>query len=228
MIQTDKITFSTLDGVFIKGNWQIPKGAKVCALLLHMMPSTRESFASLSEKLYESGIATLAIDLRGHGESLAKKSGDEKLGKLIELNYKDFSDEQHQASRLDVDAALNFIKVKGFNEDKTVIVGASIGANLTLDAMSRYSRIARGVLLSPGLDYRGVKTEAAAKALEQGQKVWTIAAEGDAYSAQTCETLAKMKSENIPSKIFGGSDHGTNLFNSQPDLIADIVRFLSK
>lgn len=228
MIQTDKITFSTLDGVFIKGNWQIPKGAKVCALLLHMMPSTRESFASLSEKLYESGIATLAIDLRGHGESLAKKSGDEKSGKLIELNYKDFSDEQHQASRLDVDAALNFIKVEGFNEDKAVIVGASIGANLTLDAMSRYSRIARGVLLSPGLDYRGVKTEAAAKALEQGQKVWAVASEGDVYSAQTCETLVKMKFENISAKIFSGSDHGTNLFNSQPDLIADIVGFLSK
>ena len=176
MLQTDKITFSTLAGVFIKGDWQIPKGAKTCALLLHMMPATKESFEPLSEKLFESGIASLAIDLRGHGERLAKKSGDEKSGKLIELNYKEFSDEQHQAGRLDVDAALNFIKEKGFDEDKIVMVGASIGANLTLDAMSRYSRIARGVLLSPGLDYRGVKTEAAAKVLEQGQKVWAVAA----------------------------------------------------
>ena len=219
MIQTDKITFLTVDGVLITGNWQIPKGAKSCALLLHMMPSTRESFAPLSEKLFEAGIATLAIDLRGHGESLAMKD--------MELNYKEFSDEQHQTSRLDVDAALNFIKEKGFNEDKIVMVGASIGANLTLDAMSRYSRIARGVLLSPGLDYRGVKTEAAARALEQGQKVWTVAAVEDAYSAQTSEALAKIKSENISVKIFSGADHGTNLFKSQSGLVSDIVKFLS-
>lgn len=226
MIKTEKITIPTLDGVFLTGNWQSPAGAKQCAFLLHMMPATRESFEPLVEKLSEVGVATLAIDLRGHGESLAKKTGDEKKGKLIELNYKDFSDEEHQASRLDVDASLNFIKVKGFNEDQIVMVGASIGANLTLDAMSRYNRIARGVLLSPGLDYRGVKTETAAKALEPGQKVWTVAAEGDAYSAQTCEALARIKAEIITAKIFDGADHGTNLFNTQPGLISDIAKFL--
>lgn len=51
--------------------------------------------------------------------------------------------------------------------------------------MYRYKEISRGVLLSPGLDYRGVKTESAMKGLEAAQKVWIIAAENDEYSADS-------------------------------------------
>ena len=112
-----------------------------------MMPEVRRSWIPLSTELNKVGVATLAIDLRGHGESVEiQKVGGAKL----KLDYEKFSDAEHQASRLDVDAAMNFLKSKGFLEENIVLAGASIGANLTLDAMYRYHKISRGVLLSPG------------------------------------------------------------------------------
>lgn len=215
--------FQTTDGVIIVGDFVQTNGSKRAVLLLHMMPETRSSWAPFSTELNKAGFATLAIDLRGHGESVEmQKVGGAKL----KLDYKKFSDAEHQASRLDVDAAMNFLKSKGFLEENIMLAGASIGANLSVDAMYRYGKISKGVLLSPGLDYRGVKTESAMKQLSVNQKVWIIAALGDEYSAQSTNTLAALKPDISKATIFKGSDHGTDLFKSQKTLIADIVKFL--
>lgn len=213
----------TTDGVIIVGDFINPAGAKKTVLLLHMMPAVRDSWEPLSAELNNAGFATLAIDLRGHGESTEmQKVGGEKL----KLDYKNFTDKDHQASRLDVDAAMNFLKSKGFSEENISLLGASIGANLTLDAMYRYHKIARGVLLSPGLDYRGVLTESAIKQLGANQKVWIIAAQADEYSADSTKTLAELRPDISKSTIFNGSDHGTDLFESQKMLVNDIVKFI--
>lgn len=209
------VSFPAMDGVTIVGDFSMPTNAKKAVLLLHMMPATRQSFTSLSAELNKAGFATLAIDLRGHGESTS-------AGKL---DYTKFQDKDHQASRLDVDAAMNFLKGKGFGESHIVFVGASIGANLALDAMYRYKSTERGVLLSPGLDYRGVKTEQTMKALSAHQKVWLIAAEGDTYSADSVRTLQKLNPAGATLTMFKGSDHGTALFSSQKTLIQDAVKY---
>lgn len=214
----ERISFQTADRVTIIGDWTSPEGAKRAVLLLHMMPALRVSWLPLSRALNEARFATLAIDLRGHGEST------EQSGK--KLNYQNFSDNEHQASRLDVDAAVNFLKSKGFNEENVDFAGASIGANLALDALHRYKGSTRAVLLSPGLDYRGVKTEPLMKGLGAHQKVWIIAAEGDTYSAESSAALQQLQKETATVKIFNGAEHGTNLFNPQPTLIQDIVKFL--
>ena len=230
-MKQERITFQTADQVTIAADWVDPAGStagaaaagKKAALLLHMMPATRQSFAPLQSALYDAGVASLAIDLRGHGESASQQT----FGKpAITLDYKKFSDSEHQASRLDVDAALNFLKSKGFEEKSIVIAGASIGANLAIDLMGRYKGISRGVALSPGLDFRGVKTESAVRSLGAQQKIWLIAAENDSYSAESVATLQRLKKETVTITIFAGGDHGTNLFASQKSLVADIIKFL--
>ncbi|MBI4994265.1 alpha/beta fold hydrolase [Candidatus Peregrinibacteria bacterium] len=217
----ETVKFQTTDLVTIVGDFVNPAGAKKAVLLLHMMPETRGSWTALSSELNKAGLATLAIDLRGHGESNKQLT----TNNLQQINYQSFSDKEHQASRLDVDAAMNFLKSKGFAEENIFVAGASIGANLTLDAMYRYKEISRGVLLSPGLDYRGVKTESAMKQLSATQKIWIIAAKADEYSAESTKTLAGMRPDIAKSTIFSGSDHGTNLFKSQKTLIQEIVKF---
>lgn len=216
----EKVTFQTSDNVTIIGDWVLPAGAKKAALLLHMMPATKESFLPLSSELNKAGFATLAIDLRGHGQSV--KQGD------ATLDYKTFKDSHHQQSRLDLDSAMNFLKAKGFAEDSISFVGASIGANLALDALQRYSGAKRAVLLSPGLDYRGVKTSLPMKNLGKDQKAWLLSARGDEYSAQSVAALQKINPDSSKLTIYEGADHGTNLFKSQSGLISDIVKFLSQ
>lgn len=216
---TERVTFQTADSVSIAGNWSAPANAKNAVLLLHMMPATRVSFSPLTAELNTAGFATLAIDLRGHGEST------EQNGK--KLDYKNFTDTDHHASKLDVDAAMNFLKGKGFAEGHISFVGASIGANLSLDALYRYSDTRKAVLLSPGLDYRGVKTDAVMKGMNQNQKVWLIAAKEDTYSADSVKTLYTFNASTAKLTVFDGPEHGTNLFQTQKNLIADIVKFLS-
>lgn len=215
----EKVTFQTTDGITIAGDWTLSKDAKKAVLLLHMMPAVRGSWSPLSAELNKNNFATLAIDLRGHGEST--QQGEKKL------DYTKFSDIEHQASRLDTDAALNFLKGKGFAEENISIVGASIGANLVADAMYRYSKINRGILLSPGLDYRGVRTEPAVKQLATPQKIWIVSSEGDKYSLDSTIKLQQIKPDNTTISIVEGSDHGTNMFASQKTLIQDIAKFLA-
>lgn len=217
-VTQERIAFETSDQVTIVGDWSGPQSAEKAVLLLHMMPATRVSWLPLSRALNEAGFATLAIDLRGHGEST------DQNGK--KLNYQNFSDAEHQASRLDIDAALNFLKNKGFHENMISVVGASIGANLTLDSMQRYSGILKGVLLSPGLDYRGVRTEPALHGLAPDQKIWIVAAKGDSYSAESTEALGKARPDLAKITIYEGSEHGTNLFTPQPELIPKVLEFL--
>lgn len=215
-----RLTLQTVDGVTIVGDWNMPVGAAKVMLLLHMMPATRASFAPLAQALNREGAATIAIDLRGHGESTEGNDG--------RLDYQKFSDAQHQASRLDVDSALNFLKSKGFSEERIALAGASIGANLSLDALQRYPGIRRGVLFSPGLDYRGVKTEPAMRRLGPDQKVWILAAKGDEYSAQSSLALQQLQPKTAKMTLFEGSAHGTNLFTAQASLVSDVVRFFLK
>lgn len=103
------------------------------------------------------------------------------------LNYKKFTDSKHQKSVLDLGASVDFLKLKGVS--KIHLVGASIGANLSLQYLTEHSDARSAILLSPGLDYRGVKTEERAAKLRAGQAVYYIAADDDPYSAQTVKTL---------------------------------------
>ena len=217
---TTRTTLTTIDGVTIVGDFSMPKGAAKAVLLLHMMPATRESFSPLAQALNKTGVATLAIDLRGHGESTMQGN--------TRLNFATFSDRHHQASRLDVDVALNFLKSKGFEEQTISFVGASVGANLSIDALSRYAKTSAAVLISPGLDYRGIKIEASLKNTSASQRIWLVSSEGDSYSADSVRTLNKLRPDITQLTFLSGRDHGTALFKSHPTLIGDIMEFLTK
>ena len=77
---------------------------------------------------------------------------------------------------MDLETAADFlIKERKAAADKISFVGASIGANLSLQYISEHPEFKTAVLLSPGLDYRGVKTEPLAKILKPGKKCFLSA-----------------------------------------------------
>lgn len=217
------VVFKTSDNVKITGDFYQPAGSTSAVLLLHMMPSTRKSYESLAETLNKAGFTTLAIDLRGHGDSVSMSAAN---GDIV-LNFKKFTPLEHQASRLDVDAAMNFLKQKGFSENEISFVGASIGANLSLDALYRYAGTHRAVLLSPGLDYRGVITEIPMKKLQPTQNVWLISAERDEYSVDAVYALHVLQPKTSTLTVFSDEEHGTDLLEAHPQLADDIVKFFA-
>lgn len=212
----EKVSFQTSDGVTIVGNWYGVENPKRFALLLHMMPATKESWALLAEALKAAGVASLAIDFRGHGESTQSTRGT--------LDYKKFSDAEQQAKMRDVEAAVAWLKEKGAREETTALVGASIGANLAMVYGSEHHKIPVIVALSPGLDYHGVSAERAGARIAPEQKVLLAAAEGDTYSFGTINTLASRMVAVAPEVLrYRGSAHGTDLFATDLASIQKIV-----
>ncbi|MCC7522195.1 alpha/beta fold hydrolase [Candidatus Uhrbacteria bacterium] len=211
----ERITLTTKDGLNIVGNWSAPESAKSSVLLLHMWPATKESWTPFQALLDERGIASLAIDLRGHGES----GGEQK---------QDASEMQQ-----DVDAALAWMGDKGTPPHG--IAGASIGANLALRAMAKNPELIAGVLLSPGLTYHGVPTLDAVEKLKDTQSLFFMASEGDDQeSADAVYMLMKhARIQDKNSELLQNAGHGTNMFESHPktmvmcaNWMADIVNDL--
>lgn len=217
----DKIVrFSTDDGVEIVGDFLQPTSNMGTVLFLHMMPAERGSWQRFVKKLHTAGYSSLAIDLRGHGESVSQ-------GKRI-LNYKKFSDAEHHASIRDVEAAVSFLQMSGISKDQIAIVGASIGANLALQYAREHAEVPALVLLSPGLDYRGIKTEPLMKRLSPRQKIFLAASREDEYSFETIRVLSAAKTEGVTTMEFDGLGHGTAMLERKPELMDEVIKWLKE
>lgn len=216
-MKTTRVTFETTDGVTIAGDYYAVDRPKGHVLFLHMMPATRGSWKSLAEALQKQQIASLAIDLRGHGES----TDDGKL------NYNNFSDAEQQKKQLDVDSAIRWLKSKGAKEQKIVLAGASIGANLAIDYAARHKTIPAVALLSPGLDYHGVLTEPAAAGLTSSQKLFLAAsAPDDQYSFDTIRALAVATKAQVLKKELTDFGHGTTMTDQDTKLFSSLIQWI--
>jgi esterase/lipase len=218
----EKVNFETADKVNIVANWWPHEGAKQAILLLHMMPSTKESWDGFAVLLNQFGFSALAIDLRGHGEST------EKRDLAMSLNYQRFSDEEHQGYKRDVEAAVNFLRQKGFGDENIALVGASVGANLVVNYLAENIDVKTAVALSPGLDYRSIKTEEAVENLGPDQSLFIAVSENDQYAYQSVTILDKLLTKKKEIKILKGSEHGTNIFISNPEVAQDIIKWLQE
>jgi len=196
-------------------------GSQRAVLLLHQMPADRSSWQVFQDKLAARGLTSLAIDLRGHGESTVQN------GRTID--YRKFSDVEHQASAVDVTSALHWLTTRGFPAGRVALVGASIGANLVLQAATKEAQIPAVVLLSPGENYRGVLTYSAAAELKPAQALWAAGSQGD---DQESYDAAKHIVELAPSKTkifkpYTAAGHGTFLFQNDPKLMDELADWLA-
>lgn len=218
----EKITLETKDGIILSGLYH--PGSSRAVLLLHMMPAAKESWESFAAELSSAGYSTLAIDLRGHGESLRRKGSEEPL------DFQKFSDAEHQASAADVDAAADYLKKRG--AAAVYLAGASIGANLALGFQTRHPEVLRSVLLSPGTDYRGILGAELAGRLGAKQEVFIAAGVKDQKRAGTGADMARAVAARVPGlkelRILDGAAHGTDLLKDYPALTQEIVAWLMR
>ncbi len=218
------IQLKTKDGVLLYGAY-VPatKHDAPAVVLLHMMPAVKESWAEFQDALSEAGFQSLAIDLRGHGESVMKD------GRTID--YKQFTDREHQEKTYDAEAAVGFFLDRGVALSSIALAGASIGANLALQYQAEHGEVKASVLLSAGLDYRGIKTEPLVAKLMPEQAVFLAGARNDSRGGASCADMAQAlfdasKSKNKKIRIFDGSEHGTDMFKTHPELMSGIIAWL--
>ena len=187
--------------------------SNVAVILLHMLDKDHSSWDKFAVQLYLENYSVISIDLRGHGES-AKSTG----------SWQDFTEKDFNNMILDVKEAKEF----GLHEKKTkfVIIGASIGANTALNYATEDNEILGVVLLSPGLDYRGVKTDTSA--LNYGQRpILLVASEEDTYSANSVKELNTKLFGKKKLVMFKNAGHGTDMFEST-ELDKEIIAWLKE
>jgi len=207
----ENITISGIEELPLQATLYTPGGSEPLpgVILLHMLGSDRQVWDEngLANSLVESGYAVLALDMRGHGQT-----GGTVDWPLVP------ADLRHVWK--------HFTSLDTVDPQRTAVVGASIGANLALTTGADQPSIRTVVLLSPGLDYRGVATE---NPLQQyGQRpILIVASEEDTYAADSARTLADLAQGESQLEIYNGAGHGTNMFGPQPDLSPLILDWLA-
>ena len=216
------ISFQTKDDVKIIGDFydakSLPAGRqeKKSIILLHILPGNRGDFDEFAEFLWQRGYNVLNIDERGHGDSEAWPG---ETG-----SWQEFTQADYDRMIYDVEAAADWLRNKIPNMELAVI-GGSIGANLALlyGAKAQPEIV---VTLSPGLNYKGIKTEIASRNFRK--KFLLVASKDDNYSFESCKRLFEISAAAQKEFIrYEDAGHGTRMFASEPELKQKILDFLA-
>ena len=209
----------TSDGITIAGNhYKIPLESPGISLF-HMMPATKESYGDFAKKLNDAGLGALAIDLRGHANSEGGPNG-----------FNEFSDEQHQESIKDVIAAVEFQKNEGHSP--LFICGASIGANLTLKYLAENDDVKKAILLSPGINYKGIESFPLAEKVSSDKEVYIVSAKDDIRELGPANEQGKKIFDALNCKkeieVFDVGGHGTDIFKVHPEIMEKLIIWLKR
>ena len=206
---SQKITIRTDDGLSLAATWYEPATRAPAVILVHMLHKSRRDWDAVAERLAAEGIGALALDLRGHGESSGTAPEGEPADYSVLLR--------------DVTAARHYLSSRGdVQPSRMGIAGASIGANLAVLEAAADPAIASIALLSPSIDYRGLRIDAAMKKYA-ARPALLIASDEDAYALRSVKELQKAGTGTRQALILNHAGHGTVMFGRDSDLVQALV-----
>jgi dienelactone hydrolase len=178
-------------------------------LLVHMLGRSKDEWSGLADRIQSAGATVLAVDLRGHGSSGGTG------GTIAPM-----------AS--DVRVALDWLVTRpGVRPDAVAVVGASLGANLAAVVAADAPAVRALALLSPSLDYRGVRLDSAVMKKLGDRPVWLAASTEDPYALRSVKDLAA-GSASREQRLSAARAHGTALLSSDPDLARALLDWLRR
>jgi dienelactone hydrolase len=172
-------------------------------VLVPMLGRPKEDWDALGQRLADASILALAIDLPGTSDP-----GDSKV---------------LSGWSADVRAAVSYLLSRSDVRPGGIgIAGASLGANLAALAAADLGSVHSLALLSPSLDYRGVRIEGAMKQYG-GRPAMLVASSRDPYAARTVRELAKDPPGTREMRLSEAAAHGTVLLARDPDIVRALV-----
>jgi pimeloyl-ACP methyl ester carboxylesterase len=203
------VSLRTEDGITILGTLYLPARPGPGVILLHMQTRSREDWQAVAAHLADAGFAALAIDFRGSGASDPAPPGSDP--------------QDYSRWTLDAKAARAYLASRSdVVQGRVGVAGASIGANIAALFAAADPSVRSLALLSAGLDYRGVRIEAAMGKLT-GRSALLVASEEDSYAANSARRLAKQAGGTRELRLLTGAGHGTVMLSRQTDLAGALV-----
>ena len=200
----ETITRAAADDTALVADFYAAEADAPVLILLHMLNSRRGAWDPLIPDLREAGYAILNVDMRGHGDSGGGQDWDAIIADMV--GWVEWLTQNEHSG----EAGLAFI-------------GGSIGANVALIACAASDACSGAVALSPGLDYRGVKPEAALVDGLAERSALLVAAQKDASSSAAIRQMFLNAKGDVSARLYPGRAHGTRLFDSRYDSVSRLI-----
>lgn len=199
----DEVTFSSSDGVKLVATWKPSRSdpSAPAVLLLHAFSRERREVADLAGELSARGFATLALDLRGHGESVWK--GGARVGLTPSMQG------SPNAFPRDVEAACAWLRGRS---PRVAVVGFSLSGDLA------------ALATAAGWAEAGVSVSANAEQLpllagtrpSSPRGLLVLASEKDPGRAASARTLDALGRDPKSVVVYPGSAHSLELLRTEP------------
>ena len=205
------VTFASLDGVTIAGEFfEASTRPAPAVVLVHMLAKNKDEWRDLPDRIRDTGITALTIDLRGHGQS----SG---------------SAQDLPAMMQDVRAAARWLATRpNVRSEAIAIVGASLGASLALLAAVDLPQVRALALLSPSLDYRGLRTDVGLIKRLGARSIWLAASAEDPLALRTLRDMAAEPSGPREQHVSSSVAHGTAILDRDAEVARSLVDWLRR
>ena len=214
----EAVTLLASDGEEIHSDFYMgsTKGAAAgsALVLLHMNRSDRNAWLPLRDELYAAGIATLAIDMRGHGESVGAESSLSNRLMVGELSL-------YTEMTRDVEAAVAWLETLGYDATRVGLMGASVGCSVALRQGANDERLAGVACLTPGSNYLGLDSVADVARWDNRSLLMVSSGEEAAGGAlPLTEALLDRDpwADVMRIELPQSSIHGTNMFGVVPGI----------
>jgi alpha-beta hydrolase superfamily lysophospholipase len=202
------VSLAASDGTSLAGLfYEASSRPAPAVLLVHMLGRSKDEWIQTAERLQDAGVTALAIDLRGHGQSGGYGSD---LPAMVG----------------DVQSALRWLAGRpGVRASAMAIAGASLGANLAALVAAGDPSLVGVALISPSLDYRGLRLDPSLLKKLAGRPMWLAASTEDPFALRTIKELAGdgVGREQRLSSVRG---HGSALLAADQDLARALVDWL--
>jgi alpha-beta hydrolase superfamily lysophospholipase len=211
----NRVTITTADGVALAASWRPVDGndKAPAVLLLHDFSRERRELEPLAQKLGEAGYATLAIDLRAHGESTKKN------GQPIPISPRLLKDPN--GFPRDVEAAAAWMKERA---PKTAALGFSVGGYLALLAAARGQVDAAIVISVNEPRVAGL----AGQSPPVPRSLLLLACEADPGRADSAKKLEAAAHAPKRLLLFPGAAHNLALLREHPEAEKAVLGWLSE
>lgn len=208
--QSRVVPLRLADGRMLTGLWMEAQSRPAAAVVLvPMLGRSRDEWQIVGQRLAEANINALAVDL----PAAALPQNQDELTRWNAV----------------VTAAVAYLTAhpSDVRAGAIGVAGASLGANLAAVAAANDMRISSLALVSPSLDYRGVRIESAMAAYG-ARPALLMASVQDPYSARSVRTLAQGAPGVREVRWSGAAAHGTVLLSRDPELGVALVEWFQR
>lgn len=220
------IEIQTKDSRIIKATLTYVKSPQITkypvVLLLHSIGYSSSDWGNLINDLNSVGYAVIAMDLRGHGQSVYDKTFHKK-------SWVYFTPKTYSKFPSDVLGIINQAQTQAKNLDfkNMAIVGADIGANTAVLATKDLKIKPKTlVLISPTVTFKGLYIPIAMTNLNM--PILTMTSTKDRYSLQAQKELAKFSQGGFYAQNYPNGGMGMLMLKVNPSMSMDITKWIFK